>query len=67
MTPGRTRLGMKMPGQHGNKTRSVLNQKIVRVIADQNLILVHGGVPGSRNGLVFVRGAVKKNGGKPKS
>ena len=67
MTPGRVRLGMKMPGQHGNKTRSVLTQKIVRIIADQNLILIHGGVPGSRNGLVFVRGAVKKNGGKPKA
>jgi len=68
MTPGRVRLGMKMPGQHGNKTRSVLSQKIVRIIADQNLILVHGGVPGSRNGLVFVRGAVKKKlGGNPKA
>lgn len=64
MTPGRVKKGMKMPGQHGNKTRSVLNQKIVKVVAEQNLILVHGGVPGSRNGLVFVRGAVKRRGGK---
>jgi len=66
MTPGRTRLGMGMPGQHGNKNVSVLNQKIVKVIADQNLILIGGGIPGSRNGLVFVRGAIKrKNAGKP--
>ena len=65
MTPGRVKKGMKMPGQHGNKTRSVLNQKIVKVVAEQNLILIHGGIPGSRNGLVFVRGAVKKRGGKP--
>jgi len=65
MTPGRVKKGMKMPGQHGNKTRSVLSQKIVRVIAEKNLILIHGGVPGSRDGLVFVRGAVKKRGGKP--
>jgi large subunit ribosomal protein L3 len=64
MTPGRVKKGMKMPGQHGNKTRSVLNQKIVKVIAETNLILIHGGIPGSRNGLVFVRGAVKKRGGK---
>jgi large subunit ribosomal protein L3 len=64
MTPGRVKKGMKMPGQHGNKTRSVLNQKVVKVVAEQNLILVHGGVPGSRNGLVFVRGAVKRRGGK---
>ncbi len=65
MTPGRVKKGMKMPGQHGNKTRSVLSQKIVRIVADQNLILVHGGVPGSRNGTVVVRGSVKKRGGKP--
>src|SRR3954471_20590078 len=67
MTPGRVKKGMKMPGQHGNKTRSVLSQKIVRVIAEKNLILIHGGVPGSRDGLVFVRGAVKKKGGLPKA
>jgi len=67
MTPGRVKLGMKMPGQHGNKTRSVLSQKIVKVVAEQNLLLIHGGVPGSRNGLVFVRGAIKKNGGLPKA
>ena len=67
MTPGRVKLGMKMPGQHGNKTVSVLSQKIVKVIAEQNLILIHGGIPGARNGLVFVRGAVKKRGGKPAS
>jgi large subunit ribosomal protein L3 len=67
MTPGRVKLGMKMPGQHGNKTVSVLSQKIVKVIPEQNLILIHGGIPGSRNGLVFVRGAVKKRGGKPAS
>jgi len=67
MTPGRVKLGMKMPGQHGNKTVSVLSQKIVKVVAEQNLILIHGGIPGSRNGLVFVRGAVKRRGGKPKA
>lgn len=64
MTPGRVMPGRKMPGQMGNKTVSVLNQKIVRVLADQNLILVRGGVPGAKNSLVIVRGAVKKNGGK---
>ena len=65
MTPGRVKLGMKMPGQHGNKTVSVLSQKIVKVVPEQNLILIQGGIPGSRNGLVVVRGAIKKRGGKP--
>ena len=65
MTPGRTLKGMKMPGQHGNKQCSVLNQKIARIIPEQDLLLVAGGVPGSRNGIVVVRGAVKKMGGRP--
>ncbi|HTM46843.1 MAG TPA: 50S ribosomal protein L3 [Polyangiaceae bacterium] len=66
-TPGRTFLGQGMPGQHGNVTKSVLNQPVVRVLPEQNLILVRGGVPGARNALVEVRGAVKKRGGLPKS
>jgi len=65
MTPGRVLKGVKMPGQHGNKTRTVLNLEVVQVLADQDLILVKGGVPGSRNGIVVVRGAVKKMGGRP--
>jgi large subunit ribosomal protein L3 len=66
MTPGRVKLGMKMPGQHGNKTFSVMNQRVVKIVPDQNLILIRGGVPGSRDQLVVVRGAVRRMGGKPK-
>lgn len=64
MTPGRTLKGRGMPGQLGNKTVSVLNQKLVKVIAEDNLLLIRGSIPGGENGLVVVRGAVKKNGGK---
>jgi large subunit ribosomal protein L3 len=66
MTPGRTMKGRKMPGQHGNARISVLNQKVAKVIADQHLVLLHGGVPGSRGGLVELRGAVKRGGGRAK-
>ena len=65
MTPGRVKLGMKMPGQMGNETKSVLNQRVVKVIPEQNLVLIHGGIPGARGGLVVVRGAIKRRGGKP--
>ena len=65
MTPGRVLPGKKMPGQHGNRTTSVLNQRIARLVPDQSLILVRGGAPGARNGLVLVRGAIKRWGGKP--
>lgn len=64
MTPGRVKLGMKMPGHMGDATRTVLSQQVAKIVADQNLILIRGGVPGARGGLVVVRGAVKKNGGK---
>ncbi len=65
MTPGRVFKGKKMPGQMGNKTVSVLNQRLVKVLAEENLLLVRGTIPGAKNGLVVVRGAVKKrNGGK---
>jgi large subunit ribosomal protein L3 len=65
MTPGRVMPGMKMPGQYGNERVTVLSQRVVKVIPEQNLILIRGGIPGSKNGLVFVRGAVKRRGGKP--
>jgi large subunit ribosomal protein L3 len=65
MTPGRTLPGLGMPGQHGNETTSVLNQRVVKILPEEALLLVYGGVPGARNGMVLVRGAVKRRGGKP--
>ncbi len=65
MTPGRVFKGKLMPGQSGNATVSVLNQKVAGVIAEEGLILVRGGTPGARGAIVTVRGAVKKkNGGR---
>lgn len=60
MTPGRVYKGRKMAGQHGNRKVSIMNQRVVKVLADQDLILIRGGVPGAKNGLVVVRGAAKK-------
>jgi large subunit ribosomal protein L3 len=60
MTPGRVKPGVKMAGQYGNTTVSVLSQPIVKIIADKQLLLVRGGIPGSRNRVVEIRGAVKK-------
>ncbi len=67
MTPGRTFPGKKMPGHHGSATTTVLNQKVFKVLPDDGLLLIRGGIPGPRNGLVTVRGAVKRRGGKPAS
>ena len=59
MTPGRTFLNLKMPGQDGNERRTMLNLVVAKVLDDENLLLIEGGVPGSKNGIVTVRGAVK--------
>ena len=60
MTPGRTLPNLKMGGQYGNETVSILNLKVARVDAEKHQIMVEGGVPGSKNGVVLVRRAVKK-------
>lgn len=65
MTPGRTLPGLKMPGHYGAETWSTLNLRVAKLIPDQDLVLIEGGVPGAKNGIVVIRGAVKKkNGGK---
>ena len=58
-TPGRVWKGQKMAGRTGNKRVTVQNLEIVEVIADRNLILVKGSVPGARNTLLQIRRAVK--------
>ena len=60
MTPGRTLRGQKMPGQYGNKKATILNLKIVKLLPEENIVLVDGGVPGPRNGFLTVKGAIKK-------
>ncbi|MEY4579602.1 MAG: hypothetical protein RL701_4305 [Pseudomonadota bacterium] len=59
MTPGRTFLNLKMPGQYGNERTTILNLVVTKVLDEENIILVEGGVPGAKNGVVVVRGAVK--------
>jgi large subunit ribosomal protein L3 len=51
--------GKRMAGQMGNKRRTVQNLRIVDVRADDNLVLVRGGVPGPRGGSILIRKAVK--------
>lgn len=57
--PSRVVKGRKMAGQHGNRRVTVQNMEIVRAHPDLNLIIIKGGVPGPRSGLVWVRGSVK--------
>jgi large subunit ribosomal protein L3 len=43
----------------GGDRRTVLNLNVVRVLPEQNLVLVRGAVPGAIGGLVLVRKSVK--------
>jgi len=67
MTPGRTLKGQKMPGQHGNQRVTVMNLKVAEVLDEEGLVLVNGGVPGSKNTVVSIRSAVKKTPPAPAS
>jgi len=58
--PGRVRKGLRMAGQMGNERATVVNQKVLEIIAEDNLVLVSGAVPGADNGIVIVRHAAKQ-------
>jgi len=54
-SPSRLFKGVRMPGQYGNARCTVRNQRVVRVDAEQNLLLVRGAVPGPNGGYVVVQ------------
>jgi large subunit ribosomal protein L3 len=43
-----------MAGQDGNKRVKVLNLKIVKILAEQNLLMLKGSVPGSNGSYVII-------------
>ena len=57
--PGRVFKGNKGPGRMGRDTVTIQNVVLVKVIADKNLLLVKGAVPGGKGGLLKIRYAVK--------
>ena len=60
-SPGRVFKGKHMPGQTGNVRVTVQNLEIVKIDAEQNLILVKGAVPGPKKALVMLKNSVKAN------
>ena len=57
--PSRVYKGKGMPGQMGNKRVTIQNLEVVRVDAENNLILVRGAVPGPKKSLVTIKATVK--------
>ena len=58
-TPGRSWKNQRMPGHMGSDARTVQNLRVVKIIADKNLILVKGAIPGANGDDVVVRSAIK--------
>ncbi len=57
--PARVFKNLRMPGHLGNRRVTLQNIKVLDVKEDQNLILLRGGIPGGRHGLVLIRSATK--------
>jgi large subunit ribosomal protein L3 len=53
--PSRVFKGLRMAGRMGHDTVTVLGLRVVKIIPEENLILIKGAVPGKRNGFVRIR------------
>jgi large subunit ribosomal protein L3 len=58
-TPGRSWKNQAMPGHMGSDQRTVQNLRVVKIIADKNLILVKGAIPGANGDDVIIRAGKK--------
>jgi large subunit ribosomal protein L3 len=52
--PSRVFKGMRMAGQMGNKNVKVLNLKVVKIIPENNLLLLKGSVPGAKGSYIVI-------------
>jgi len=57
--PSRTFKNKRMPGHMGSVNTTVLNLEVVKVIAEKNLILIKGGIPGPNKGTVVIKDSTR--------
>ena len=55
--PSRVIKGKKLPGQMGDVRHTEKSCRVMRVDGERNLLFIRGGLPGSRNGVLFIREA----------
>ena len=60
-SPSRVFKGKGMPGHMGCVKVTVQNLEVVRVDAENNILLVKGAVPGPKKALVTIKETVKAN------
>jgi large subunit ribosomal protein L3 len=54
-TPGRVFKGLKMAGKMGNKRVTVSSLEVIGVVAEKNVVLLKGAVPGVEGGLLSIK------------
>lgn len=54
-TPSRVFKGLRMAGRMGGDRVTIQNLKVLKIIEDQNLLLVNGSVPGAKNSYIIVQ------------
>ncbi|MFN8348392.1 MAG: 50S ribosomal protein L3 [Spirosomataceae bacterium] len=52
--PSRVFKGLRMGGRMGNNRVKVQNLKVLKVIPEQNLVVISGSVPGAKNSFVII-------------
>jgi len=52
--PSRVFKGMRMAGQTGNRNVKILNLKVVKIIPENNLLLLKGSVPGAKGSYIII-------------
>lgn len=55
-TPSRVFKGTKLPGHMGSEKVTVRNLDVIKVDAEQNLLIVKGAVPGAKGALLTIKG-----------
>jgi large subunit ribosomal protein L3 len=60
LTPGRVHKGKRMSGHLGDVRKTLQNLEVFDILADENVLLIRGNVPGGKNGYMLVQKAVKK-------
>lgn len=60
ITPGRSLPGSPRASHMGDDRKTVQSLQVVRIIKEENVVIVKGAVPGSKNSLVTLSSAVKK-------
>jgi large subunit ribosomal protein L3 len=46
--------GMRMAGQMGNQRVTVQNLQVLKVIAEHNVLMIKGSIPGSKGSIVLI-------------